>query len=130
MPRSPSPGHLRLRKETANFTVVFQLVEWLERAALLRLIDPTQGWEPVRRDHVSDVIIADAAWLRGLATSDAGCVAFNLRYLAGVEAGGSASYWVTLRKSEPIAIGPDLTEQFTFKNHHGGRVGGGVGLVA
>jgi hypothetical protein len=110
--------------------LVDQLVEWLERAAFLRLIDPAQGWEPVRRDHVDDVIIADAAWLRGLASADAGCAAFTFRYLASVEADGSASYWATLRKSDPIAIGPDLTREFKFTEHDGGRVGGGIGLVA
>jgi hypothetical protein len=111
--------------------LVDQLVEWLERAAFLKLIDPAQGWEPVRRDHVENVIIVDAAWLRSLASADeAGCAAFKFRYLAAVEAERLASYWVTLRKSDPIAIGHDLTADFTFKDHDGGRVGGGIGLVA
>ena len=110
--------------------LVDQLVEWLERAAFLRLIDPDQGWEPVRRDHVDDVIVAESEWIKGLATATAGCAAFKLRYLASVSGSGRATYWVTLRKSDPIAIAPDLTGAFTFRDFDGGRVGGGVGLVA
>ena len=34
---------------------------WLERAATLNLIDPTQGWEPVRRDCFRDYVVADAS---------------------------------------------------------------------
>lgn len=44
--------------------IINQLVHWLENAALERLIDPKQGWEPVRRDSLQDYIVADAAHLR------------------------------------------------------------------
>ena len=50
--------------------LVEQLAEWLERAAFVQLIDPSQGWEPTRRDHIEDVIIADGAWLTGIADPD------------------------------------------------------------
>lgn len=44
--------------------VLNQLVGWLEDAALGRLIDPGQGWEPVRRDSLRDVLVFDADSLR------------------------------------------------------------------
>jgi hypothetical protein len=44
--------------------ILNQTLDWLEKAATGRLIDPDQGWEPVRRDTLSDVVIADATALR------------------------------------------------------------------
>ncbi len=41
-----------------------QLLDWLDRAAMLKLNDPAQGWEFVRRDHLNDLIVADSAKLR------------------------------------------------------------------
>ncbi len=46
--------------------ILNQISLWLENAALGKLIDPEQGWEPVRRDSLHDVVIADAGHLRGL----------------------------------------------------------------
>ena len=60
--------------------IINQLVVWLENAALERLINPAQGWEPVRRDRLRDFIVADAAVLRGLVSRKAGYAAFGLEY--------------------------------------------------
>lgn len=46
--------------------IINQLVVWLERAAKNELIDPQQGWEPIRRDNVDDYIAADIPALRAL----------------------------------------------------------------
>jgi Prokaryotic E2 family A/ThiF family len=110
--------------------LVEQLAEWLERAALVQLIDPGQGWEPTRRDRIDDVVIADSAWITALPTRSGGCHAFNFRYFAAVEQDGTACYWATLRQSDPIAIGPNLTDSFTYRQGDGYRSGGGIGLVA
>jgi hypothetical protein len=82
--------------------LVEQLAEWLERAAVVQLIDPSQGWEPTRRDRIDDVVIADSVWLTGLPSRDGGCHVFKFRYFAAVAEDGSASYWATLRKSIPL----------------------------
>src|ERR1700719_423092 len=60
--------------------IINQVVVWLENAALERLINPGQGWEPVRRDGLRDFIIADAAVLRGLVSRKAGYAVFGLEY--------------------------------------------------
>ncbi|PWG61186.1 Mov34/MPN/PAD-1 family protein [Spiribacter halobius] len=39
--------------------VVHQVAIWLERAAAGTLIDPNQGWEPVRRDGLKDLVAVD-----------------------------------------------------------------------
>lgn len=52
--------------------ILNQTAIWLERAALGTLIDPKQGWEPVRRDSLNDSIVADAGYIQGLANRDGG----------------------------------------------------------
>lgn len=52
--------------------LIEQLVQWLDKAAELELIDPKVGWESVRRDTIDDIIVADAARLRGLVTATGG----------------------------------------------------------
>lgn len=48
-----------------------QLVLWLERAARVELIAPIHGWEPTRRDHIDDIVVAAAGWLTALPRRDA-----------------------------------------------------------
>jgi Prokaryotic E2 family A len=110
--------------------LVDQLAEWLDRAALVQLIDPGQGWEPTRRDRIDDIVIADSAWLTGMPTRGGGCHAFKFRYFATVAEDGKAYYWSTLNQSEPVAIGSDLADSFTYRQGDGYRTGGGIALVA
>jgi len=110
--------------------LVEQLAEWLERAAFVQLIDPTQGWEPTRRDQVFDIIVADSVWLTGLPTRTGGCHAFPFRYFASLTEDGKAYYWATLKRCDPAAIAPDLSGSFTFQQGDGYRAGGGFALVA
>ncbi len=55
--------------------LIDQLVEWLDRAAMLALNNAENGWEPVRRDAVSDIAIVDGAAIRNLLTPGGGCLA-------------------------------------------------------
>jgi hypothetical protein len=110
--------------------LVDQLAEWLDRAALLQLIDPAQGWEPTRRDHIDDVIIADSARLTAMPTREGGCHAFRFRYFATVAEDGKACYYSTLNQFQPVTIGADLTDSFTYRQGDGYRSGSGIGLVA
>ena len=64
--------------------IVNQTAVWLERAALGTLIDPNQGWEPVRRDSFNDFLIADADVLRGLVDRKGGYRFFGFNYLRTV----------------------------------------------
>jgi len=109
--------------------LVEQLADWLDKASTLDLIDPKQGWEPVRRDHVDDVIIANGDWLKNLATSRAGCSAFNARYTSFTDKSGSI-YWLTIGEADRIPLGPSLSGNFTFKDLGDLRTGSGVALVA
>lgn len=62
---------------------------WLERAALGTLMDPHQGWEPVRRDSLDDVVVADAGALQGLVDRRGGHRFLELEYLRVVAADGT-----------------------------------------
>lgn len=62
--------------------ILNQLVLWLDNAALGRLIDPAQGWEPVRRDDLAGSIVADVTALRALVSRDAGSATFGFNYLS------------------------------------------------
>ncbi len=61
--------------------ILNQTAVWLERAALGILIDPDQGWEPVRRDSFHHVVVADADFLRGLVDRRGGHRFLEMQYL-------------------------------------------------
>jgi hypothetical protein len=61
--------------------ILNQTAVWLDRAALGELIDPEQGWEPVRRDGLDDFIVSDADELRRHARRAAGYKFFDFEYL-------------------------------------------------
>lgn len=48
------------------WSIINQIVDWLEKAALGQLIDPEQGWEPVRRDSLKNLIVVDNDHIRNL----------------------------------------------------------------
>lgn len=61
--------------------ILNQTLDWLEKAATGRLIDPAQGWEPVRRDTLSDIIVADAPALRAMVGRKPGHAWLGFDYL-------------------------------------------------
>ena len=62
---------------------------WLKNAALNGLIDPKQGWEPVRRDSLDDLFVADAERLQGLVDRRGGWKFLEFRYLRFGEPAGN-----------------------------------------
>ena len=75
-------GHLtELILRDGLAALVNQIAVWLERAALGTLIDPKQGWEPVRRDSYRDRVIADVEALRALVDRRGGHAFLTSDYL-------------------------------------------------
>ena len=68
--------------------ILNQTCLWLERAALGTLIDPEQGWEPVRRDSFDDVVVADSGDLQRLVDRRGGFRFLSLEYLRTVAGNG------------------------------------------
>ena len=62
--------------------ILNQVAIWLERAALGTLIDPEQGWEPVRRDMLHDVLVADIDFLRKFVDRRGGSSFLEMNYLS------------------------------------------------
>lgn len=62
-------------------SILNQVSVWLDRAAMLNLMDPEQGWEPVRRDTFESYIVADADKLRELVNRKGGHRFFEFEYL-------------------------------------------------
>ena len=75
-------GHLaELLHSQGLAGILNQTFLWLERAALGTLIDPEQGWEPVRRDSFDDILVADAGYLQGLVDRRGGYQFTKIEYL-------------------------------------------------
>jgi hypothetical protein len=101
--------------------IINQLVVWLENAALERLINPAQGWEPARRDGLRDFIIADAAVLRGLVSRKAGYAAFGLEYLSFAVASGAPTLHGEIERQR-LTLNPKTTHTvFTERQPVEGR---------
>ena len=90
--------------------LVDQLSLWLERAARLQLIDPTQGWEPVRRDLIDDIIVADPGALRAMVKATSGCGALWSNFLTG--AIDERHLHRIAVDDEPAVIASDLSTAF------------------
>lgn len=48
------------------WSIINQVVDWLEKAALGELIDSEQGWEPVRRDSLQNLLVIGSDFIREL----------------------------------------------------------------
>lgn len=90
-----------------------QLVDWLDKAATAQLINPEQGWEPVRRDGIDDVIVADPTWLTSLPTRDGGCSAFQAWYLA-TKTADVITHHIGLPQAASVALSRNLATEWRF----------------
>ena len=94
--------------------ILNQTILWLERAALGTLIDPEQGWEPVRRDSFDDILVADVGFLQGLVDRRGGYRFMKMEYVKfpGIK-GMPLVYGQVSRESVPVnrkALGEILQE--------------------
>ena len=60
--------------------ILNQLSEWLGKAAIDDLIDPKQGWEPIRRDDTFGWAVYDLSGFRTLVQDKEGALAFKCRF--------------------------------------------------
>lgn len=86
--------------------ILNQLVLWLENAALGRLIDQDQGWEPVRRDDVAGFVVADATVLRARISRDAGFAICRFDFLVSTDSDRESFVYGQLGKDK-ITVNPD-----------------------
>ena len=67
--------------------ILNQVSVWLDHAATLTLMDPEQGWEPVRRDMFESYIVADDDKLRELVNRRGGYKFLEFEYLRNTSNG-------------------------------------------
>jgi len=94
--------------------ILNQLSDWLGKAAINDLIDPKQGWEPIRRDNTFGWMVYDLSRLRTLISDDEGALVFQCRFLK--ESGGKESpffVWV-IDHEKPCNITPALLRNSFF----------------
>ena len=113
-------------------SILNQTAIWLERAAMDDLLDPEQGWEPVRRDSFGDHLIGDADVLRGLETRNGGHRFLGLNYLKIAAAGrprfvhGQISDEIV--KPHPKRV-PDIVRENWLHGESDVRIGTSLALV-
>ncbi|PWE35001.1 thiamine biosynthesis protein ThiF [Pelagicola sp. LXJ1103] len=80
-----------------------QLLDWLDRAAMLKLNNSKHGWEFVRRDHLNDLIVGDASQIRGVVKRRSGGTWHRTWVLAQL---GQADpyYRISLKGDEQVKI--------------------------
>jgi len=88
--------------------LIDQLALWLERAARVQLIDPKQGWEPVRRDSIDDVVVTDSDLLREAVRREAGCEARWSTFCTFVVPDDGLRFHRVVVGDERAAIAPGL----------------------
>ena len=113
--------------------IVNQASLWLDNAALGRLIDPEQGWEPVRRDSLHDDVVADAGHLQGLVERRGGWRFLKVSYLKiGAADGDFFVHGQVLRevvKVNPASVGQHFREG-ELDGDAGLRCGASLALIA
>ena len=101
--------------------VLNQTAVWLDRAADGTLIDPEQGWEPVRRDALADLVVAAAEPLQALVDRRGGYRFLAANYLKMVGDGATEFVHCELSAGTVGVKGTDIPKAFRE-----GAIGGGV----
>jgi len=101
--------------------VIDQVLDWLESAAVDRLIDFKQGWEPVRRDSLNHVLTYDADLLQELVTPEGGNAFLELSYFE-YRVGSKLFYAGAIGDGRiPIRRNQAWLGQAFKRDHHRGR---------
>ena len=95
--------------------ILNQTAVWLDRAALGTLIDPAQGWEPMRRDSIESYIVADADELRGLVNRNGGHKFLQFEYLNAIGDGNPGFVRGQISPSPVKVNRSELPEIFKLK---------------
>jgi len=94
-----------LHQEADGMSAILnQLSDWLAKAAIDDLIDPSQGWEPIRRDNTFGWMAYDLPRLRSFVQNDAGSLVFRCKVWQLPD----RQYFVWVSDEEPCSITPTL----------------------
>jgi hypothetical protein len=107
------------------FGLIEQLASWLDKASTLSLNDPAEGWEPVRRDAIDDIVAADTAALRAVATAVGGAQFRDVTYVVTAD-----GFHRLVLEREPVTLSWDAARLFKRQGHDGFACGTGLAIVA
>ena len=102
--------------EAGLFHLLHQLADWLGKAAVGDLINHEQGWEPLLRNSLDHELIANAAYIRSLATKSGGWKVLASEYWrigADSETIGSGALIALEATEQAVALKSDDLERFT-----------------
>ena len=96
--------------------ILNQLSEWLGKAAIDDLIDPKQGWEPIRRDDTFGSVVYDLSGLRALVQDEnkEGALTFQCRFWEWKDREGQLYFVGGIDHHKPIDISPWLIKNLSF----------------
>lgn len=90
--------------------ILNQLSTWLGKAAVDDLIDPAQGWEPIRRDDSFGWIVYDLDGLRACVRDQAGALVFQCRFRGFENSSGRLYFAGGIDHQHPRSITPLLID--------------------
>ena len=94
--------------------ILNQLSEWLAKAAINDLIDPRQGWEPIRRDDTFGWLVYDLSGFRNLVQDKKGAFAFQCRFLEIRDRKEQLYFVGGIEHNKPRDISPWLIDNSFF----------------
>ena len=107
--------------ESGIFHLVSQLAAWLRKAAIGNLIDPKQGWEPMLRRDLRQVVECDADTARAAVTKRGGWAVWKARFF---RRGGpfaaldnDATVWLSSKGQPTPLVNKAHDENFTCRQH-------------
>ncbi|WP_170164972.1 ThiF family adenylyltransferase [Thiocapsa rosea] len=117
-------GSLSEYMHVAGFVgIVNQISVWLDNAASGTLIDPAQGWEPIRRDEVPHAIAANADCFRSWVDGRERFCFVRCEYVLVPSKGGNSIY-ATLH-SQPTSAGvAEFSKYFAHRMVNAGYIRG------
>ncbi len=114
----------------SGFSVILdQTAAWIRNAGRGELVKPEQGWEPIRRDELGDIVAFNAAWVRSLVGKKAGYEAHQSDFFQCFGADGKVgTAWSAVRPGK-VAINPRTLSKLLQCGVGGGDIRDGISLA-
>lgn len=104
--------------------IIDQLVDWLHKAAGGVLIDPAQGWEPMRRDRCPSTIVCGAEQALAAVPADGSTLVTDAFYLKMAD-----QQWIHAVVNPAFAVKPDVVHAQGLAANDGSLLRGNAGVL-
>ncbi|CAM5597318.1 hypothetical protein MAUB1S_10097 [Mycolicibacterium aubagnense] len=113
--------------EIGILQLLSQMTAWLGKAAVNALMDPSQGWEPVMRNDVTDMVVLDPDALRERISKDSGTVWLRSGFFRSVSDTGNLlgdDIYISASSELAPASGDVTAFPFSVERTSGGHLRG------